>query len=83
MDPDQRVIDYIKEGAEVIPIEGGGTISASQMLERFLFAPQVQWKPIGKLSGAIREKGILHPVSRIAFFDKKVNTNRRFYLHPG
>ncbi|MGI6679202.1 MAG: ABC-F family ATP-binding cassette domain-containing protein [Dehalobacterium sp.] len=58
MDPNQKVIDYIKEGAEMITTESGGTISASQMLERFLFPPQVQWTPIAKLSGG--EKRRLH-----------------------
>lgn len=37
MNPNQRVIDYIKDIAEVLPTADGGVITASQMLERFLF----------------------------------------------
>jgi ABC transport system ATP-binding/permease protein len=56
MDPDQRVIDYIKDVAEVVQTPDGGTITASQMLERFLFVPKVQWTEIGKLSGGERRR---------------------------
>ncbi|MCR6545186.1 ABC-F family ATP-binding cassette domain-containing protein [Dehalobacterium formicoaceticum] len=77
MDLDQRVIDYIREGAEVIPIEGGGTISASQMLERFLFAPQVQWKPIAKLSGGEKRRlyllRILMEAPNVLLLDEPTN----------
>ncbi|HYF77886.1 MAG TPA: ABC-F family ATP-binding cassette domain-containing protein [Symbiobacteriaceae bacterium] len=56
MDPDQRVIDYIRDVAEVVATADGGTISASQMLERFLFPVRVQYTPIGKLSGGERRR---------------------------
>jgi ATP-binding cassette subfamily F protein uup len=56
MDPDQRVIDYIKDVAEVVQTPDGGTISASQMLERFLFPPKIQYTEIGKLSGGERRR---------------------------
>lgn len=56
MDEDQRVIDYIKERAENIPTASGGTISAAQMLERFLFPGRMQWTPIGKLSGGEKRR---------------------------
>jgi len=56
MDPQQRVIDHIKEVAEVVQTPDGGTISASQMLERFLFPVKVQWTEIGKLSGGERRR---------------------------
>lgn len=56
MDEGLRVIDYIKEAANVIATIDGGTISASQMLERFLFPPSVQWMPIAKLSGGERRR---------------------------
>ncbi|MEP7234442.1 MAG: ABC-F family ATP-binding cassette domain-containing protein [Ignavibacteriota bacterium] len=52
----QRLIDYIKDIAEHIPTTDGGTISASQMLERFLFPPEMQYAPIGKLSGGERRR---------------------------
>ncbi|HLO02556.1 MAG TPA: ABC-F family ATP-binding cassette domain-containing protein, partial [Symbiobacteriaceae bacterium] len=56
MDPDQKVIDYIKDVAEVIKLPDGGTITAAQMLERFLFPAKVQWTEIGKLSGGERRR---------------------------
>lgn len=51
-----RVIDYIKEIGENLPTSDGGTISASQMLERFLFPPEMQYSIIGKLSGGERRR---------------------------
>ncbi|GFZ88059.1 ABC transporter ATP-binding protein [Paenibacillus marchantiophytorum] len=56
MDEKMRVIEYIKEAAEVIRTSDGESISASQMLERFLFSPTLQWSPIGKLSGGERRR---------------------------
>ncbi|AFQ45871.1 ABC-F family ATP-binding cassette domain-containing protein [Desulfosporosinus meridiei] len=56
LDPNIRVIDEIKSIAEVIPTADGGSISASQMLERFLFPPAVQWTQIGKLSGGEKRR---------------------------
>ncbi len=58
LDDSQRAIDYIKEGGEYISTSDGTKISASQMLERFMFPPDLQWTPIGKLSGG--EKRRLH-----------------------
>lgn len=56
MDDNLRVIEYIKEGAEFITNSDGYRISASQMLERFLFAPGLQWTPIEKLSGGEKRR---------------------------
>ena len=56
-DSNQRVIDYIKEAAEYVRTVDG-LVSASAMLERFLFPPEQQYSPIGKLSGG--EKRRLH-----------------------
>ncbi|MDX2414574.1 MAG: ABC-F family ATP-binding cassette domain-containing protein [Bacteroidales bacterium] len=47
----QRVIDAVKDIAEVVMMEDGKSISASQFLEHFLFTPEAQYKPISKLSG--------------------------------
>ncbi len=55
MDPNQRVIDYIRDVAEYIPTKDG-TISASQMLERFLFDGTMQYSLIRKLSGGERRR---------------------------
>ena len=49
--PEMRVIDAVKEIAEVVIMEDGRTISASQFLEHFLFSPESQYKRIAKLSG--------------------------------
>jgi ATP-binding cassette subfamily F protein uup len=48
---DQRVIDAVKEIAEVVAMEDGRFISASQFLEHFMFSPDSQYKLISKLSG--------------------------------
>ncbi|ARF66806.1 ABC-F family ATP-binding cassette domain-containing protein [Paenibacillus larvae] len=56
MDDTQRVIDYIKEAAEVIRTTDGSTVTAAQMLERFLFPGHLQWTPIGKLSGGEKRR---------------------------
>lgn len=58
LDDNQRVIDYIKDGGEYITTADMQKISASQMLENFLFNKEQQWTPIGKLSGG--EKRRLH-----------------------
>ena len=55
MNPNQRVIDYIKETAEYVRTEDG-LVSASSMLERFLFPAEQQYSPIGKLSGGERRR---------------------------
>jgi len=49
--PEQRVIDAVKEIAEVVAMEDGRTISASRFLEYFMFSPDSQYKRIDKLSG--------------------------------
>lgn len=55
MDPKQRVIDYVKDTAEYIQT-ADGVLSASAMLERFLFPPEKQYSPIGKLSGGEKKR---------------------------
>lgn len=55
MDTNQRVIDYIKDIAEYVPTKEG-SISASQMLERFLFDSAMQYTPISKLSGGEKRR---------------------------
>ena len=54
--PNQRVIDYLKETAELVQTVDGSVITASQMLERFLFPPNQQYSPIQKLSGGERRR---------------------------
>lgn len=48
---DERVIDYIRAGAERIETAEGAFITAGQMLEKFLFTGAMQYAPIGLLSG--------------------------------
>jgi ATP-binding cassette subfamily F protein uup len=51
-----RVIDYIKEIGEYVKLADGMQITASQMLERFLFTPNQQYTPIYKLSGGEKRR---------------------------
>ena len=53
---DLRVIDYIKEIADNVRTADGSVITASQMLERFLFPPRQQYTPVGLLSGGERRR---------------------------
>ena len=56
IDTDKRVIDYIKDIAAYVTTADGSQISASQMLERFLFNPNQQYAPIHKLSGGEKRR---------------------------
>ena len=74
----QRVIDYIKqEGAEFIETADGTRISASQMLERFLFPPNQQYAPINKLSGGEKRRlfllRILMSAPNVLILDEPTN----------
>jgi ABC transport system ATP-binding/permease protein len=51
-----RVIDYLKTVAELVKTSDGSVITASQMLERFLFNPNQQYAPIEKLSGGEKRR---------------------------
>ncbi|MBL8206604.1 MAG: ABC-F family ATP-binding cassette domain-containing protein [Blastocatellia bacterium] len=51
-----RIIDYIKEVAEWITTADGDKITASQMLTKFLFPPEMQYTPIARLSGGERRR---------------------------
>lgn len=55
MNPQKRVIDYIKDTAEYIQT-ADGMVSAASMLERFLFSPEQQYSLIAKLSGGERRR---------------------------
>ena len=56
LDDAMRVIDYIKEEAEQIKLKDGSVLSASKMLERFLFEPSVQYNLVANLSGGERRR---------------------------
>lgn len=76
MDEKQRVIDYVKDIGEYITTREG-RISASQMLERFLFTPDMQYAPIGKLSGGEKRRlyllGILCENINVLLLDEAGN----------
>lgn len=56
LNENQRAIDYIKEVGEFVKIADGTQITASQMLERFLFPGNQQYAPIHKLSGGEKRR---------------------------
>ena len=51
-----RVIDVIREVAEVIELADGSRISATQFLEHFMFPASMQYAPVAKLSGGERRR---------------------------
>lgn len=56
LNENQRVIEYLKGVAELVQTSDGSVITASQMLERFLFPPSQQYAPINKLSGGEKRR---------------------------
>lgn len=76
MDASVKVIDYIRSEAETIETSDG-RISASQMLERFLFPPEIQWTQISRLSGGERRRlyllKVLIGAPNILFLDEPTN----------
>lgn len=76
MDISQRVIEYIRETSDRIQTPGG-TITAAQMLERFLFTPELQWNRIEKLSGGERKRlyllKVLMTAPNILLLDEPTN----------
>ncbi|NBI29256.1 ABC-F family ATP-binding cassette domain-containing protein [Chengkuizengella marina] len=56
LDGNLRVVEYIKQKAEIVKTADGSTITAEQMLERFLFPRSIQWTYIRKLSGGERRR---------------------------
>ncbi len=55
-DPKTRVLDVVKEVADVIQLADGSQITASQLLNQFLFPPKMQFNVVGKLSGGERRR---------------------------
>lgn len=73
---DEKVIDVIKNIAEYVPTSDG-RITASQMLEKFLFTPDTQWSPVSKLSGGEKRRlyllKVLMGAPNILFLDEPTN----------
>ena len=76
MEPTLRVIEYIRETADRVQTPDG-VVTASQMLERFLFTPELQWNRIEKLSGGERKRlyllKILMTAPNILLLDEPTN----------
>ena len=76
MDPGLRVIEYIRETADIVRTPEG-TVTAAQMLERFLFNSELQWNRIEKLSGGERKRlyllKILMQAPNILLLDEPTN----------
>lgn len=77
MDPNQLVIDYVRERGEYIDCGDGTTLSAAKMLERFLFPGALQHTPIGKLSGGEKRRlyllGVLMGNVNVLLLDEPTN----------
>ena len=75
-DTKQKVIDYVKDIADYIPTRDG-RITASQMLERFLFTPEMQYSQIEKLSGGEKKRlyllSVLQSAPNVLIFDEANN----------
>ena len=76
MDPGLRVIDYIKSFGETVQTVDG-TVTASQMLEQFLFPGDLQWNTISRLSGGERRRlyllSVLMTAPNILLLDEPTN----------
>lgn len=54
--PEMKVLDVVKEIAEVIKLADGSEVTASQLLNQFLFPPKAQYNTVGKLSGGEKRR---------------------------
>ena len=59
LEADQRVLEYLREGREVVTLRDGHRITAAQMLERFLFPSGKHWTKVGTLSGGEKRRLLL------------------------
>ncbi len=77
MDERLRPIEYIKEEANYLTLADGTKLSASQLMEKFLFSGTLQWTPIAKLSGGEKRRlyllRILMSAPNVLLLDEPTN----------
>ncbi len=77
MDERLRAIEYIEEAGRRIRLADGSEISASQLMERFLFTGEMQWTPIARLSGGEKRRlyllHILMSAPNVLLLDEPTN----------